>query len=187
MRGEYCEAEGASDAESREAFLGLGSNLGDRVETLRAALRRLHAHEGISVLELSSVYETEPVGSVEQPAFLNMVARVRTELAPERLLDALQQIEQALGRTRTVRRGPRTIDLDILLIEDLRISTPRLTVPHREMTRRQFVLAPLAEIAPGLELPGGSTAGDLSDGESVAVRRLGRLEDLVEDADTGRQ
>lgn len=185
MRGDCYEAEGASAASSREAFLGLGSNLGDRAATLALALRMLDARDDCEVLQLSSVYETEPVGMIDQPAFLNMVAQVRSELQPEELLDALQEIESRLGRVRTVADGPRTIDLDILLYEDLRVSSPRLTVPHPELVRRQFVLVPLAEIAPHLPLPGGRTAQEMSAGESAAVRRLGSLEEVAPDSRAG--
>ena len=181
MRGQYHEAERAKRAKSRIAFLGLGSNLGNRIESLKTALKLLGELEGISVTGLSSVYETAPVDVIDQPAFLNMVARVTCELAPEELLDALQGIERKLGRTRTVRRGPRTIDLDILLIDDLQIGTERLQVPHPEITRRQFVLVPLAELSPDITVPGGATVGSIAGGESDAVRRLGSLEDLLED------
>ena len=179
MRGEYHEAEEARSDNPREAFLGLGANLGDRAGTLAAALQMIADIEGVGVLEQSSVYETEPVGVTDQPPFLNMVARVRLQLAPEELLDALQEIERALGRTPTVRHGPRAIDLDVLLIDDLQISTSRLTIPHPELHRRQFVVVPLAEIAPELALPGGATTGDLSAGESSAVRRLGPIDAVV--------
>lgn len=179
MRGTYCEAEEARGATARGAFLGLGSNQGDRAENLSAALRMIDAIEGVSVARISSVYETEPVGYADQPAFLNMVVRVRAGLSPEKLLDALKKIERDLGRTHGVRWGPRPIDLDILLIEGVRRDTSRLTIPHPRLTRRQFVLVPLAEIEPEVELPGGVSAGGLSAGVSEDVRLVGSLDELL--------
>ncbi|MGH2349886.1 MAG: 2-amino-4-hydroxy-6-hydroxymethyldihydropteridine diphosphokinase [bacterium] len=137
------------------AFLSLGSNLADRRAILDDALTRLEAPGRISVIRRSSLYETAPVGKTDQPAFLNLVAEVETSLAPDALLDILQDAEQAFGRTRTVRWGPRTLDIDILLYGDTLIRTERLVVPHPEMTRRRFVIEPLVEIAPDLVLPDG--------------------------------
>ncbi len=170
---------GARDPAALPAFLGLGSNLGNRARTLAAALRMLDAHTGLELRQVSSVYETAPLGVTDQPWFLNMVARLDCGLAPMELLDAVQEVERRLGRVRARRWGPRSMDVDLLLLGDLSIQTPRLTVPHPELARRQFVLVPLAEIAPDLVLPGGRTAGDLAEGESETVRRLGPLADLV--------
>jgi len=162
-----------------DAWLGLGSNVGRRARMLAGALEALAETEGLELVEASSVYETEPVGVTDQPTFLNMVAHFRCRLAPEALLEGLQAVERTLKRIRTRRWGPRTIDVDVLLLGDLQIETDRLTVPHPEMVRRQFVLVPLAELAPDLPLPGGRTAGELAEPDSDAVQRLGTLEDVL--------
>lgn len=133
------------------AYLGLGSNLGDREANLRRALSLLG--EKVEVTALSSVYETEPWGYTEQPHFLNMTCGLRTALAPHELLAHAQDVERRLGRVRTLRYGPRTIDVDILLYGDLVVDTPDLQIPHPGIPERAFVLAPLAEIAPGVEHP----------------------------------
>jgi 2-amino-4-hydroxy-6-hydroxymethyldihydropteridine diphosphokinase len=142
-------------------FLSLGSNLGDRRATLENALDRLEATATLRVSRRSSLYETAPVGKTDQPRFLNVVAEVETALSPEALLEAVQNVELALGRTRTVRWGPRTLDIDILLYGDATIRTARLVVPHPEMTRRRFVIEPLLEIAPDLVLPDGRSIRDV--------------------------
>jgi 2-amino-4-hydroxy-6-hydroxymethyldihydropteridine diphosphokinase len=139
-------------------FLGLGSNLGDRRAYLQAAVEGLWAHE-VQVLVTSSVYATEPVGAVsDQPEFLNACVEVETRLAAEGLLDACKAVEAALGRTLSgpgyVRHGPRPIDIDVLLFEEGTYDSPRMRVPHPELTRRRFVLVPLLEIAPEVEVPG---------------------------------
>ncbi|MDQ4149398.1 MAG: 2-amino-4-hydroxy-6-hydroxymethyldihydropteridine diphosphokinase [Actinomycetota bacterium] len=136
------------------AYIGLGSNLGDRLRYLRRAVAALAALEGVEVLSASSVYESEPVGP-EQPDYLNAVVRAAVTLGPERLLAAMHRIEGHLGRTREMRWGPRTIDLDLLLYGDRTIETNDLKVPHPELTKRSFVLVPLLEIDPYLELPSG--------------------------------
>lgn len=129
-----------------KAFVGLGANLGEREACLRGALERLAEHAGVRVLACSGLYETEPVGYRHQPPFLNAVACLETDLPPEKLLDVLMEIEQAFGRRRTVRWGPRTLDLDLLLYGDRTVSTERLTVPHPRMYERAFVLVPLLEL-----------------------------------------
>ncbi|HEY0387721.1 MAG TPA: 2-amino-4-hydroxy-6-hydroxymethyldihydropteridine diphosphokinase [Gaiellales bacterium] len=136
------------------AYVGLGSNLGDPAETLRAATARL-AGLG-AVLAASPVYETDPVGLEDQPAFLNAVVLISTTLAPLDLLDRLLAIEAEFLRERTVRWGPRTLDLDLLWYEDVEMDTERLMLPHPRAHEREFVLRPLADIAPDLQL-GGST------------------------------
>jgi 2-amino-4-hydroxy-6-hydroxymethyldihydropteridine diphosphokinase len=131
------------------AYVGLGANLGDREGAIRAAAERLGA------VRLSTVRETEPWGYEDQPRFLNAVAELETELPPRALLDRLLEIERELGRIRGGPRwGPRTIDLDLLLYGDERLDEPDLTVPHPRLHERRFVLQPLAELDPALEVPG---------------------------------
>jgi 2-amino-4-hydroxy-6-hydroxymethyldihydropteridine diphosphokinase len=137
-----------------EVYIGLGSNLGDRAENLASAL--LHLQSFFEVLESSSIYETPPWGVLEQPSFLNQVIRGLTRLSPVDLLDSLKKVENEMGRVKTIRNGPRIIDLDILLYENLQISLPNLTIPHARMCGRAFVLVPLAEIAPERMIPGTS-------------------------------
>ena len=140
--------------EARAAYLSLGSNLGNREETLRKALRQLAAADGVKKLAVSSLYETEPWGKKEQPSFLNIAVSLQTTLTPEDLLALVQAVETELGRVRHERWGPRTIDVDILLIEGVERKTPTLTLPHPYMTERAFVLVPLAEIASDLVVMG---------------------------------
>lgn len=135
-------------------YLGLGSNLGDRLGFLRGAIGDLQRHPYIQLAAIASVYETEPVGYTAQGKFLNTVAAVDTTLAAEALLDVTQAIEKKWQRERTVRWGPRTLDIDILLYGTGTVQTERLTVPHPRMKERGFALLPLAELAPELVLPG---------------------------------
>lgn len=135
-----------STSEASEAYIALGANLGDRQGTLREALNRLSQHEEIEVLRTSRVYETEPVGYLDQPEFLNMAAVLRTTLAPGDLLHVMLETENQLGRVRDVRYGPRTVDLDLLWVEGLSLDTPDLTLPHPRMLERAFVLMPLSDI-----------------------------------------
>ena len=137
------------------AYLSLGSNLDDREANVRKALDHLAANPGIRVKKVSSLYETAPIGVTEQGDFINAVVWIETDLNPRNLLDAILDIEKIVGRVRNLRGGPRVIDIDILLYDDVEISTLELTIPHPEMMNRAFVLIPLAEIAPDLELPGG--------------------------------
>lgn len=132
-------------------FLGLGTNLGSRAENLAAAREQLAAK--LRVLRASSVYETEPWGFREQPAFLNQVLQVETDLSPARLLRYLKRLERQLGRTKSFRYGPRLIDIDILFYAQLVINTRRLQIPHPRLPERAFVLVPLAEIAPDFVHP----------------------------------
>jgi 2-amino-4-hydroxy-6-hydroxymethyldihydropteridine diphosphokinase len=136
-----------------EAFLGLGSNVGDRLATLQRAIDLLAAEPGINVQRTSRIWEADPVGGPEQPDFLNVVAEIRTTLEPLKLLEAVGRVEATLGRTRDIRWGPRTIDIDILLIDDLTIDDDRLTVPHPRMHQRAFVVMPLLELIPDPVLP----------------------------------
>ena len=133
-------------------YLGLGANLGDRAENIARALEMLKG-KGLGLLSLSQLYETEPRGVTEQPRFLNAACAMETDLAPHALLNLLKATEVKLGRVPSVRYGPRAIDLDILLYGDLRIATPRLTIPHPGMLERASVLVPLSEIAPMLRHP----------------------------------
>lgn len=140
------------------AYLSLGTNIGDRDQHLQDAIHLLQQNDAIRVTDLSSLYETEPVGYTDQAAFLNMALKIETSLSPDSLLDACMTIEQALGRERVIHWGPRTIDLDILLYNHDNIKTDRLIVPHPRMTERAFVLIPLAEIDGAAEIPGTGTA-----------------------------
>jgi 2-amino-4-hydroxy-6-hydroxymethyldihydropteridine diphosphokinase len=142
----------------KTAYLGLGSNLGDRLGTLRAAIERLRADPAIRVGRISSVYETAPVGVVTQPHFLNLVVELATAHAPRALLAATSAIETALGRERRERWGPRTLDIDVLWYDGAHSEDPVLTLPHPRMSERSFVLTPLAELAPDLELAGERVA-----------------------------
>lgn len=132
------------------AYLSIGTNMGDREAHLREAVRMLDALPGTAVDGVSSIYETDPVGFEDQPAFLNMTVRLKTEHPAEVLLGHCQEIESGLGRVRTVRWGPRTADLDILLFNDENMESEKLTVPHPRMQERAFVLVPLLEMDPGL-------------------------------------
>jgi 2-amino-4-hydroxy-6-hydroxymethyldihydropteridine diphosphokinase len=143
------------------AYVALGSNLGDRERLLRAALRALET-TGVRVVAVSSLRETDPVGYLDQPRFLNGVAAVETELGPRELLELLLAVERALGRKRDgPPMGPRTVDLDLLLYGDLVLDEPGLELPHPRLHERRFALEPLAEVAPGLEIPGRGRVEDL--------------------------
>ena len=147
------------------AYVGLGANLGDRERTLRAAVDALGAEDGIEVVAVSSLRETEPVGVGEQPLFLNGVAELETSLAARGLLDRLLAVEQHFGRVRVAdEHGPRTLDLDLLVYGDEVIEDPGLTVPHPRLHERRFVLEPLAELAPGLVVPGRGDVESLLSG-----------------------
>lgn len=135
-------------------YLSLGTNLGDKQGNLEHALRLLSGK--VAILKKSSLYETEPVGFKDQPWFLNMVAEGETDLSPENLLSLTQSIEYDMKRVKTIVNGPRIIDIDILLYEGVAIKTELLTIPHPRMLERAFVMVPLYEIAPELELEGRS-------------------------------
>jgi 2-amino-4-hydroxy-6-hydroxymethyldihydropteridine diphosphokinase len=152
------------------AYVGLGSNLGDREATLRRALELL-AEDGIEVVAISTFRETDPVGYLDQPRFLNGAAAVETSLGPRELLDRLLAVERALGRTRGEgpRYGPRTIDLDLLLYDEEDRDEPGLEIPHPRLHERRFALEPLAELAPDAVVPGrGRVSALLSELESVS-------------------
>jgi 2-amino-4-hydroxy-6-hydroxymethyldihydropteridine diphosphokinase len=162
---------------TRTGYLGLGSNEGNRLGNLRAARDALVLYE-VAVEAASSVYETAPQGEVlDQPDFLNACLRVRTRLGPEELLDAAKSIERELGRdSGGVRHGPRPIDIDVLLLGDVEYSSGRLSLPHREVTSRRFVLEPLLELDPELALPDGTSLAERLDGvRDQPVRRVGSL------------
>jgi 2-amino-4-hydroxy-6-hydroxymethyldihydropteridine diphosphokinase len=140
----------------RRALIGLGSNVGDRLQFLQRAVKQLGETIGVQVRDVSSVYETEPVGPAAQAWFLNAVVAVDTSLNPVTLLQLTQAIERALGRETTYHWGPRTIDLDILLYGNTQVNTATLTIPHADLCQRAFVMIPLLELVPGLVLPDGT-------------------------------
>lgn len=134
-------------------YIGIGANLGDREKTLQEAVRVLNAHPEIAVVAASAVYETAPVGVIDQPDFLNAVLQIRTRLSARKLLCCLLAVERQFGRTRRTRWGPRTLDLDILLYGDAVIHQPGLCVPHPHLHERAFVLIPLCDLDPHLKHP----------------------------------
>lgn len=150
-----------------QVFISLGANIEPRKKYLDQALKQLSEHKSITIIRKSSIYETAPVGYVDQANFLNMAVQFETSLSPKNLLNYCQKIEQNLGRKRDIRFGPRTIDLDILLYNQESIKTERLIIPHPRMHKRAFVLIPLHEIAPHLTIP-----------------RVGKLEELLRDIDS---
>jgi 2-amino-4-hydroxy-6-hydroxymethyldihydropteridine diphosphokinase len=162
--------------EWRTGYLGLGSNVGDSAGHLRAAIELLKA-EGIEIDAVSSAYVTEPVGEIlDQPDFLNAAVRIRTDLEPEALLDVCKRVEAARGRTFDApRHSPRPLDVDLLLLGDLELTTDRLTLPHPEVITRRFVLVPLLELEPDLALPSGAGLSDalaaLPGGQRVGDQR----------------
>lgn len=159
------------------AYIGLGSNLGDRAGNLLMGIRGILAI-GLQVTRLSQIHETEPVETFAQPAFLNMVAELRGDALPpaEEVMARLLQVEHSLGRTRDLAKGPRTIDLDLLLYGNETCDTPLLTLPHPRLHHRRFVLEPLAELAPRLVHPTlNKTIGELLEGleDNSEVKRWG--------------
>jgi 2-amino-4-hydroxy-6-hydroxymethyldihydropteridine diphosphokinase len=157
---------------SRVGYLGLGSNVGDSAAHLRGGIERLRS-AGIEVEAVSGTYLTEPVGEIlDQPDFLNAAIRIRTGLEPEALLDVCKAVEVEEGRVAGgPRHSPRPLDVDLLLLGDVELETERLTLPHREVTSRRFVLVPLLELDPELRLPDGTALAEalegLGDGERV--------------------
>jgi 2-amino-4-hydroxy-6-hydroxymethyldihydropteridine diphosphokinase len=162
----------------RIGYLGLGSNVGDREFHLRAAIELLR-ERGVAVEAVSSAYQTEPVGELlDQADFLNAALRIATDLEPEALLDLCKEIEVERGRALDApRHAPRPLDVDLLLIGDLELSTERLTLPHREVRSRRFVLAPLLELDPELTLPDGTRLADVLTalGPGQRAERVGSL------------
>lgn len=164
----------AEEIKLTAVYLGLGSNLGNRKANITAALQRLTAVPEITLVRQASYYETEPVGYQDQDWFLNTVALFETALLPLELLQQMQQIELALGRVRTIRWGPRTIDIDLLFYGEQIINTPELIVPHPRILERAFVVVPLLEIAPDLQYPGKGKINTLV-APVVEEQRISRL------------
>ncbi|MFS3916394.1 2-amino-4-hydroxy-6-hydroxymethyldihydropteridine diphosphokinase [Bacillus australimaris] len=148
------------------AYIALGSNIGKKETYLKEAVKKLHEHPEVQVELISSIYETTPVGYENQDDFLNMAVKISTSLRPEKLLSLTQKIEQELGRTREVRWGPRTADLDILLYNRENIETEQLVVPHPRMYERLFVLVPMSEICPEI---GEVQINAVTDQEGVSI------------------
>jgi len=147
----------------RRAYVGLGANLQDPPAQLRRALAAIAAEPGVRLVAQSSFYRSAPLGPPGQPDYCNAVCAVDTSLGPDALLTRLHAIERSMGRQRPpVRWAPRLIDLDLLHYDGVRLATPRITLPHAELPRRNFVVVPLAEIAPDLELPGIGVVADLA-------------------------
>ncbi len=144
------------------AFIGIGSNVGDKKWNIRRALDLMAGCGRIKLLGVAPLYKSEPVGYRDQDWFLNTAAEVETDLPPRELLEALLRIEGEMGRRRTVRWGPRVIDLDILLYGDAAVNDPDLVIPHPRLEERAFVVVPLADLYPDMALPGGSKASDLA-------------------------
>ncbi len=147
-----------------EAFIGIGSNVGDRVVFCRRAVQRLNDADGISVAAVSSLYETSPIGGPPQRSYVNMAVKVETTLEPSDLLASLKALEASLGREPTdMRWGPRVVDLDILLYGEEKVQDPDLEIPHPRLARRRFALIPLLEIAPDAADPWGARYADRLD------------------------
>ena len=159
------------------AFVALGANLGDPIITIKAAIAALDALPATTRTATSSLYRTAPVGLKNQPDFINAVVALETQLAPLALLEQLFAIEAAFGRQRSVRNAPRTLDLDLLLHGDTRQVTPTLTLPHPRMHERAFVLAPLAEIAPHVVIPGHGAVAQLF--AACADQRIERIKPIA--------
>jgi 2-amino-4-hydroxy-6-hydroxymethyldihydropteridine diphosphokinase len=165
------------------AFLAIGTNIEDRYKHISNCITLLHTHPEIELVQASSIYETEPVGYIEQDPFLNMVIEVKTSLTPLELLNSCLEIEHSLGRKRIIRWGPRVIDLDILLYNQENIETEKLFVPHPRMQERAFVLIPLLEISPNEKLPRTNQPlrkflDKLSDREGVRIWKQKNGEDV---------
>ena len=157
-------------------WIGIGSNVGDRVQFARRAVEELRSTEGVEVTGVSSLYETSPIGGPPQRSYVNLAVRIETDLEARPLLELLQSIEQRLGRDESaIRWGPRVIDLDLLLLGDEKVSEPDLEVPHPRLSQRNFVLVPLLEIDPDLADPWGSRYSDALDEAEGDVQLIGPL------------
>ena len=152
------------------AYLGLGSNLGDREAYLRLAIEALGKLAGTRVVAASRLYCSKPWGKLDQPDFMNMVVSIETQMEPEKLLGECKRIEREAGRTAGERWGPRVLDIDILLYGDLSLDGPTLTIPHANMWHRQFVLVPLAELLPGLRDQRGRSIGEVLESEATETQ-----------------
>lgn len=155
-----------------KAYLGLGSNVGDKKANLEKAIQLLEDNKSVIVIKKSSYYETEPVGYKEQDWFLNMVVEIETSFEPEDLLEYCQWIEKELKRKRIVRWGPRTIDVDILVYEDYESNDEMLTIPHPRICERAFVMIPLHEIAPALKIKGKSIEELLKNFKGEEIKKI---------------
>jgi 2-amino-4-hydroxy-6-hydroxymethyldihydropteridine diphosphokinase len=160
-----------------QAFIGLGSNIDDPISHIQHAFQEIDEIADTSLVAISSLFETAPIGYDHQPAFINAVAKVETLLSPQALMKKLLDIELQHHRKRLEKNGPRTLDLDILLFNEWRIEEPMITVPHPRAHARAFVLIPLLEIAPDLYIPGIGYARDLL--PQVVNQKIRRLEDVV--------
>ncbi|MFE8704062.1 2-amino-4-hydroxy-6-hydroxymethyldihydropteridine diphosphokinase [Cytobacillus sp. FJAT-54145] len=168
---------------NNQAYIALGSNIGNRSEHLKNAIDQLRSHLRINLLNVSSIYETDPVGFVDQDQFLNMVVLVETELKPFELLDFCLSVESELGRKREIKWGPRIIDLDILLYNQENIETEKLIIPHPRIQERAFVTIPLIEISPDIKIPLmeqplKSYLEEIPDKEGVRIWKLKNGEDV---------
>jgi len=156
-----------------DVYIGLGSNVGDRLSNINKAIELLDSNADITVEKIASFYETKPVGYLNQPDFINTAVKITTGLTPRRLLEVTKSIEERLRREHTVKWGPRTIDLDILLFDDITMDEPHLRLPHPEIKNRAFVLVPLAEIAGSIKHKSGNTIREmlakLSDKKGVKI------------------
>ena len=154
-----------------QVFLGLGSNLGDSIQLLKDAVENLSMNEKVQLIALSSFYQSAPMGPQEQPDYINAVCQIYTSYSPNELLTLCQNIENDCGRDRSSeqRWGPRPLDLDILLFDDQKITTPRLTIPHSGMAEREFVLVPLFELEPSLIMPDGQP---IAKWVAISLRRI---------------
>ena len=159
------------------AFVGLGSNLSDPCNQVLRAMQALQSLPHTRMVARSSLYRSAPIGYLQQPDFINAVAQLETALSPRALLDALLALEQACGRTRDVHNGPRTLDLDLLLYDDLQHHEHGLTLPHPQMHQRAFVLRPLLEIAPDCGIPGVSLAAEAL--QPCGDQQLEKIPDVV--------
>ena len=159
------------------AFIGIGSNLADPRSQLLGALLALNALPDTTVSARSSLYRSAPIGFLQQPDFINAVTRLETALSPHALLDALLKLESECGRTRELHNGPRTLDLDVLLYDDLQHHEHGLTIPHPQMHKRAFVLLPLLEIAPNCVIPGIGTAAAAL--QKCQQQQLEKISDVV--------
>lgn len=166
--------------EPRDCYLGLGANLGQRARQLAEALAALSWQPEVELVDVSPVYESVPEGGVDQPPYLNLVVQVRAWCAPERMLALCLEVENHLGRQRPYPGAPRAIDLDLLLFGDEIRQTETLTLPHPRLLQRPFVLVPLADLAPELQVAGSAPVGELAAAHREAVRCVGPLRLAVE-------